>query len=311
MGNIIEVREVSKSFGDFRALKGVSLSVPENTIFGLLGPNGAGKTTLIRMVTQITAPDTGTISFDGDTLRQFNIKDIGYLPEERGLYRKMKVGEQALYLTRLKGLGQKEAQNNLQYWFDRLNMSDWWNKKVESLSKGMQQKLQFVITVAHNPKLLILDEPFSGFDPIHTEEIKQQIFELREKGTSIIFSTHNMASVEELCENICLINHGEILLNDSIENIKNGFSKSLFQVNFNGSHLAFANALGSKFEIGEIKSSGNSHSAQIKGFGHITTNALIQSLVNNVELISFNELLPSMHDIFIDKVTTKNAESDV
>lgn len=308
MGNIIEVQEVSKSFGDFRALKSVSFKVPENTIFGLLGPNGAGKTTLIRMITQITTPDSGAISFDGDQLKQFNIKDIGYLPEERGLYRKMKVGEQALYLTRLKGLSQKEAKDNLNYWFDRLNMTDWWNKKVESLSKGMQQKLQFVITVAHNPKLLILDEPFSGFDPIHTEEIKNQILELKEKGTSIIFSTHNMASVEELCQNICLINKGEILLNNSIENVKQGFSKSLFQINFQGSHLAFANALGSQFEISEIKSTGDRHAALIKGFDNISTNVLLRALVNHVEVISFNEVLPSMHDIFIDMVTTKNSE---
>lgn len=308
MGNIIEVQEVSKSFGDFRALKTVSFNVPENTIFGLLGPNGAGKTTLIRMITQITTPDFGAISFDGAALKQFNIKDIGYLPEERGLYRKMKVGEQALYLTQLKGLTHREAKENLNYWFDKLHMSDWWNKKVDSLSKGMQQKLQFVITVAHNPKLLILDEPFSGFDPIHTEEIKQQILELKEKGTSIIFSTHNMSSVEELCENICLINKGEILLNDSIENVKHGFSKSLFQINFKGSHLAFANALGSQFEISEIKSSGENHSAQVKGFDNISTNLLLKTLVNYVDVVSFNEVLPSMHDIFIDLVTTKNSE---
>lgn len=311
MNNIIEVKEVSKWFGDFHALNNVSIEVPEGSIFGLLGPNGAGKTTLIRMITQITSPDSGSIVFNGTSLQSFNIKDIGYLPEERGLYRKMKVGEQALYLTQLKGISKKQARESLDIWFEKLNMQDWSNKKVISLSKGMQQKLQFVITVAHNPKLLILDEPFSGFDPIHTEEIKQQILALKEAGTSIIFSTHNMSSVEELCENICLINKGEILLKGNINDIKGSFSKSLFKVDFKGSQVAFANALGYQFEIAEIKTKRETSSALIKGFDKVTPNMLLKSLVNFVEVVSFNEVLPSMHDIFVDQVTAKNTDADV
>lgn len=311
MSNIIEVKEVSKWFGDFHALNNVSIEVPKGSIFGLLGPNGAGKTTLIRMITQITSPDSGAIVFNGTSLQSFNIKDIGYLPEERGLYRKMKVGEQALYLTQLKGISKKEARQSLDIWFEKLNMQDWWNKKVISLSKGMQQKLQFVITVAHNPKLLILDEPFSGFDPIHTEEIKQQILALKEEGTSIIFSTHNMSSVEELCENICLINKGETLLKGNINDIKGSFSKSLFKVDFKGSQVAFANALGYQFEIAEIKTEKETSSALIKGVDKVSPNMLLKSLVNFVEVVSFNEVLPSMHDIFVDQVTTKNTPADV
>lgn len=303
MENIIEVKEVNKWFDDFHALNSASIQVPKGSIFGLLGPNGAGKTTLIRMITQITQPDSGEIHFNGQPLEAYNTTDIGYLPEERGLYRKMKVGEQALYLVQLRGLTKQQAQTELKAWFDRLNMTDWWNKKVETLSKGMQQKLQFVITVAHKPKLLILDEPFSGFDPIHTEEIKREILRLKEEGTSIIFSTHNMASVEELCENICLINTGNVLLHGNINEIKSQFRKSLFKIEFKGSHVAFANALGSQFEIIEIKENKGVHTATIKGFNQVPSNMLLKSLISFVEVVSFNELLPSMNDIFIDMVS--------
>ena len=202
MSNLLEVNQVSKNFGDFKALNNASISVPKGSIFGLLGPNGAGKTTLIRIINQITMPDSGTVHLDGDLLNATHIKDIGYLPEERGLYKSMKVGEQALYLAQLKGLSKAEAKERLKYWFERLEIGDWWNKKIQELSKGMAQKIQFVVTVLHQPKLLIFDEPFSGFDPINANLIKDEILRLRDEGATVIFSTHRMESVEELCDEI-------------------------------------------------------------------------------------------------------------
>lgn len=302
MENVIEVKEVNKWFGHFHALDNVNISIPSNKIFGLLGPNGAGKTTLIRMISQITQPDSGQIVFNGAPLSPASIRNIGYLPEERGLYRKMQVGEQAMYLAQLRGLSKSQARSELEAWFEKLSMTDWWDKKVENLSKGMQQKLQFVITVVHKPKLLILDEPFSGFDPIHTEEIKREILRLKEEGTSIIFSTHNMSSVEELCENICLINKGKVLLHGNIVDIKAGFKESLYEIEFKGSHVGFANALGSQFEIITMKESMGVHFATIKGYNQISTNLLLKSLIAQVELISFQEKLPSMYDIFINMI---------
>ncbi|MEX2596484.1 MAG: ATP-binding cassette domain-containing protein [Salibacteraceae bacterium] len=313
MNNILEAHGISKTFGSFEALKNVSISIPEGKIFGLLGPNGAGKTTLIRILTQITGPDQGAVLFKGKSLPSNYSQQFGYLPEERGLYRKMKVWEQALYLTQIKGLSKAQATAALGEWFKRLNMTTWLDKNVESLSKGMQQKLQFVITVAPNPSILILDEPFSGFDPVNSEELKKHILELRDQGSTIIFSTHNMASVEELCENIALINQGEKVLDGGVDEIRTSFSKSLFKVHFKGSKVAFANALGFQYEIISLKEKESISKAIIKGHEDLNNNALIKRLTDNLEIIGFQEMIPSMNDIFIDLVSaeTNNTHADV
>lgn len=230
MQPFIEIINVSKSYSDYKALNNVSFNVPKQSIFGLLGPNGAGKTTLIRILNQITAPDEGRIMFDGTPLSQRHVSMIGYLPEERGLYKKMKVGEQAVYLAQLKGLDAKTAEKRLKYWFGKFEIGSWWNKKVEELSKGMQQKIQFIVTVIHEPKLLIFDEPFSGFDPINVNLLKNEILDMRDKGATILFSTHNMASVEELCDNIMLINKGKMLLEGGVTEIKQQFKNNIFEL---------------------------------------------------------------------------------
>ena len=217
---MLQINDITKTYGSFRALDGVSLHVRRGTVFGLLGPNGAGKTTLIRIINHIIAPDSGTLLFDGHTMTDNDVMQIGYLPEERGLYKKMRVGEQAIYLARLKGLDKATAQQRLNQWFSRLNIGDWWNRPVEELSKGMQQKVQFVVTMLHNPQLLILDEPFSGFDPVNADMLKREILRLKEEGTTIIFSTHNMPSAEELCDDIALINHARVVLSGSLADIK-------------------------------------------------------------------------------------------
>ena len=217
---MLQINDITKTYGTFRALDGVSLHVRRGTVFGLLGPNGAGKTTLIRIINHIIAPDSGTLLFDGHTMTDNDVMQIGYLPEERGLYKKMRVGEQAIYLARLKGLDKATAQQRLNQWFSRLDIGDWWNRQVEELSKGMQQKVQFVVTMLHNPQLLILDEPFSGFDPVNADMLKREILRLKEEGTTIIFSTHNMPSAEELCDDIALINHARVVLSGSLADIK-------------------------------------------------------------------------------------------
>ena len=231
---LFEAQNVTKRFATQTALESVSISVPEQSIYGLLGPNGAGKTTLIRIINQITAPDSGTLLLNGRHLKPDDVQNIGYLPEERGLYRKMKVGEQALYLAQLKGLSSKEAIRRLKYWFKKMDIIDWWDKKVEELSKGMQQKVQFVTTVLHEPKLLIFDEPFTGFDPINVKQIKDEILFLREKGATIIFSTHNMSSVEELCDNITLINKAHTILEGSIDQIRHDWAGNEYDAVFAG-----------------------------------------------------------------------------
>ena len=300
--DVIIVENVSKSFGSFKALQNVSLNIPKGKIFGLLGPNGAGKTTLIRILTGITGPDQGSVSING---KDRQIGQIGYLPEERGLYRKMKVWDQALYLTKLKGLSDSDAKANLRVWFERMDMIDWRNKPVESLSKGMQQRLQFVITVASNPDILILDEPFSGFDPINAEQLKQEILRLKSEGTTIVLSTHNMASVEELCSHVCLINNGQTILNDSLSAIKASYSKSIFEITFKGSQVAFVNSLGFQFEIVSIKEDNDVTKALIKSHGKVSPNDLLSALIKYLTIKSFREVLPSMHDIFIDMVNNE------
>ena len=230
MNQLLVAENVSKNFGKFTALNSVSLSVPKGSIFGLLGPNGAGKTTFIRIINQITMPDSGTVFLDGSPLNPIHIKDIGYLPEERGLYKSMKVGEQAMYLAQLKGLSKSEAKERLKYWFDRFDISEWWNKKIEELSKGQAQKIQFIVTVLHRPKILIFDEPFSGFDPINANLIKDEILRLRDEGATVIFSTHRMESVEELCDHIALIHKSNKILDGKLTDIKKQFKTNTYEV---------------------------------------------------------------------------------
>ena len=301
MSNILVAKEVSKRFGDHTALSNVSLEIPENSIYGLLGPNGAGKTTLIRIINQITYPDSGTVLFNGAPLQPEDIAHIGYLPEERGLYKKMKVGEQLLYLARLKGLTQKDARRRLNGWLEKFEITDWWNKKVGELSKGMQQKVQFIACVVHDPKLMILDEPFSGLDPINTNLIKDEIYEMNKNGTSIIFSTHRMEQVEQICEEIVLMNQGKVVLEGNVKAIKNDFRDDKFELEFDGQFPS--DMLGDSFEI--LKDDAISCLIQAKE-GH-DSNELLRGLMDkNIKINSFKEVLPSLNDIFIKKVGESN-----
>jgi ABC-2 type transport system ATP-binding protein len=271
------------------------LEIPKGQIFGLLGPNGAGKTSLIRIINQITAPDEGKVLFDGELLQPKHVEQIGYLPEERGLYKKMKVGEQLLYLAQLKGLSKAEAQNRLKDWFIRLDIKDWWNKQVDDLSKGMQQKTQFIATVVHEPKLLILDEPFSGFDPINANMLKDEILGLKERGTTILFSTHRMESVEELCDSIALINHSQVVLTGEKNEVRNRFKKFEYEISYSG-QLADSKA----FEIISVVPEKNR--AIIKLTQPDQTNQAIAALLKQVDLLEFREVIPSFNDIFIQVV---------
>lgn len=309
MEHMLTTTDVVKDFQGHRALNKVSIRVPKGSIFGLLGPNGAGKTTLIRIINQITAPDTGSVSFDGKPLQRDDIFRIGYLPEERGLYKKMKVGEQALYLARLKGLSNAEAKKRLKYWFDKFEIGSWWNRKVEELSKGMQQKVQFVTTVLHEPELLIFDEPFSGFDPINVNLLKKEILELRENGATIIFSTHNMSSVEELCDHICLINNAETLLEGEVSQVRNKFSSDIISIGFEGDPEKIRSGLNKRFEILEIKENGIGKEARIKLPSGASSNELIAGLLQLTEIHSYNEVLPSMNDIFIQVVESASGKN--
>lgn len=283
--NFLEIKNVNKTYETKQVLHDISISVPKQSIYGLLGPNGAGKTTLIRILNQITMPDSGQIFLDGKPLSKNDIANIGYLPEERGLYKKMKVGEQAIYLAQLKGLDGREAEKRLRHWFIKFGIQNWWDKKVEELSKGMQQKVQFIVTVIHEPKLLIFDEPFSGFDPINVNLLKNEILELRDKGATILFSTHNMASVEELCDNIMLINKGKKILEGSVRDIKQKYKNHSYDVVYkphDGSeetHLTVSST---------------------------NPNELIRDIIDKGELVSFNEILPTMNDIFINLVSSSN-----
>jgi ABC-2 type transport system ATP-binding protein len=306
MPNILEVKQVSKKYSNHTALNNVSVDIPEKSVFGLLGPNGAGKTSLIRIINQITGPDSGEILFKGEKLSQKHVELIGYLPEERGLYKKMPVGEQAMYLARLKGLSKQEAKKRLQFWFEKFEMQTWWKKKIEELSKGMQQKVQFIVTVLHEPQLLILDEPFSGFDPINAQLIKNEILELRKKGATIIFSTHNMGSVEELCDNIALLNKSEKILDGSVKDIRKNFRTNTYKVSFKGNILAFTNAMWTGAEILEKQSEDDVHSVTVKLLNRVTSSQLLQAVLPNCEIISFNEVVPNMNDIFIKKVNEGN-----
>ncbi len=278
---IIEIKHVSKNFGEKVALEDVCLDIPEGGIFGLLGPNGAGKTTLIRIINRITIPSSGQVLFQGHPIAQSDVEKIGYMPEERGLYRKMKVGEQAMYLAQLKGMSRQQAQEALKEWFIRFGIQDWWNKKVEELSKGMAQKLQFITTVVHQPRLLILDEPFSGFDPVNADVIRKEILRLKDEGATIILSTHNMESVEELCDDIALINHSHLVITGGVEEIRRKYGN-------NHVELVYKDEAGLHTEILPKETD-----------GALTLEAYLRKGVN---IVSYKELMPRMNDIFIKLV---------
>ena len=311
MSNIIEARHIVKSYSKHVALNDVSFSVPEGSIYGLLGPNGAGKTSMIRIINQITAPDNGEVLFNNEKLAPQHTQQIGYLPEERGLYKKMKVGEQALYLARLKGMGKVEAIAKLKEWFIKFDITTWWDKKVEDLSKGMAQKVQFIVTVLHQPKLLILDEPFSGFDPINVELIKNELLRLKKEGTTIILSTHNMASVEELCDNITLINQSKAMLEGNVYQLRHRFKQHIWEVALQGNDDAVSTALNGKFELIETSIENNTTVVKVKIPEGTHSNDLLKMLMPVCTIINFAEILPSMSDIFISVVTGTNLTKQV
>ena len=292
--NLLIVKDVIKQFGDYTALNKVNISVPKGSIYGLLGPNGAGKTTLMRIINQITAPDSGEVIFDGEQLQKHHIADIGYMPEERGLYKKMKVGEQALYLAQLKGMSYNEALEKLKFWFEKLDILSWWNKKVEELSKGMAQKIQFVVSVIHEPKLLIFDEPFSGFDPINAAIIRKEIVNLSQKGTTIIFSTHRMESVEEICNHIALINKSKTILEGSIESIKQQFTNNNYEIITKNAELENTDL----YDV--ISSKENTFDILLKE--GVSGKDALHYINTNYEVVSFKKESPTMEEIFIKAV---------
>ncbi len=300
---LFEAKNVTKQYGNQLALDNVSISVPEQCIYGLLGPNGAGKTTLIRIINQITGPDSGELFLNGRKLVPSDVQLIGYLPEERGLYKKMKVGEQALYFAQLKGLSKAEAMRRLKYWFKKLDIIDWWGKKVEELSKGMAQKVQFVTTILHEPKLLIFDEPFTGFDPLNTKIIKDEILFLREKGATIIFSTHNMESVEELCDNITLINKAKTILEGSVHEIRSRWAANEYDLVFDGNVKIEGNG---HYSILKQHTDTNKSTIRLKTTSDINTNNILKTVMQSGNIISFNPALPSMNEIFIRVIEAGN-----
>ena len=295
----LEAKDVVKQYSGHLALDKANIRMPEKKIFGLLGPNGAGKTTLIRIINRITAPDSGEVLFQGRPLEANDVYNIGYLPEERGLYKKMKVGEQAIYLARLKGLSAADAQQRLKAWFKKFDILSWWDKKLEELSKGMQQKVQFIITVVHDPELLIFDEPFSGFDPLNTEILKNEILELKEKGKTIIFSTHNMASVEEICDEIALINRSKVVLTGDVTEVRSRYRNHTFKVQTANENLIVNPGLG---ELLSQEQGYHSHIFRLKKAPSITNSEFLSALLKDNEIVSFEEEIPSMHDIFIQTV---------
>lgn len=302
MHTLFEAQNITKQFANHKALDKVSISVPGQSIFGLLGPNGAGKTTLIRIINQITAPDSGRLFFCDEKLQSKHIEKIGYLPEERGLYKKMKVGEQALYLARLKGLSKADALKKLREWFEKFEIQAWWNKKVEELSKGMQQKVQFIVTIIHEPELLIFDEPFSGFDPINVNLLKDEILRIKENGGTIIFSTHNMASVEELCDHIALIDKSKKILEGRVKDIKNEYKSNTYEINYTNRQKDLIEILSNNFKIIEQAKEEDTFRANIRIMNGKNQNDLLRELLPYVSIHSFNEILPTMNDIFISKV---------
>ena len=299
----IEISDVVKQYKGHTALNHVNLSVPKGCIYGLLGPNGAGKTTLIRIINMITAPDSGTVMLDGNPITADDVAHIGYLPEERGLYKKMKVGDEIVYLARLKGMSKADATRQMLYWLDRFHLTEWRDKKVETLSKGMQQKVQFIATVIHEPKLLIFDEPFSGFDPVNAEQLKREILELQKKGATILFSTHNMESVEEVCDQISLINHSEVVLEGNVAEIKQRFKKHLYEIRLAGGEQL--QPCEEMFTIEEARPDGTTIIRLAQG---VVIREVIARLNEQYALRGFSELLPTMHEIFIE--TVKNSSNN-
>ena len=299
--NVIECKGIVKQFGNFRALDDVSIAVPEGKIFGLLGPNGAGKTTLIRIINQITIPDAGQVYFGGNEAQPDDVYKIGYLPEERGLYKKMKVGEQAMYLARLKGMTSAQAEKELKKWFVKFGIQSWWGKKVEELSKGMAQKVQFITTVVHKPSLLILDEPFSGFDPVNAQVIREEILRLKAEGATIILSTHNMESVEELCDNIALINKSRVVITGGVDEIRHQYGNNNVELIYTGSLISPVTGV---FSVLSDQDDAGRHTAVLAlDSANDSNNALKEIIAQGVIVNSFKELVPRMNDIFIKLVT--------
>jgi len=303
---IFQALNIYKKYTNHLALDDVSINVPKGSICGLLGPNGAGKTTLLRIANQIMAADKGSLYYQERKLHQNDIYRIGYMPEERGLYRKMKTGEHAIYLAQLKGLSKKEAATKLKYWFEKFDLLAWWDKKVEELSKGMQQKVQFIITVLHEPELLIFDEPFTGFDPINMNLLKEEILHLRNNGATIIFSTHNMGSVEELCDHITLINKAKTIIEGPIEKIREKYKSNVFEVSFKGDEMKIGKNLNPNYELLDLTGKGDIQFAQIKICKEGSGNELLSTLLPLVDIVSFNEVVPGMNDIFIEIVEQSN-----
>lgn len=303
---ILEAQHIEKKFGDFRALDDVSVGVRQGSIFGLLGPNGAGKTTLIRLINRISRPDKGVILLDGRPMTDSDVQRIGYLPEERGLYKKMKVGEQAIYLAQLKGLSRREAEKRLIRWFEKFEIASWWNRSVEELSKGMQQKVQFIVTVLHEPSLLIFDEPFSGFDPVNATLLKNEILALRDNGATVIFSTHNMASVEELCDDIALINKSKVVLSGSVSQIRRSYSRNQFELVTQAADTPMS--LPAEYVIQSHKTSDGEERFRIALPEGCSANSLLSAVIPQRQIVAINELLPSMNDIFVETVKEGGAQ---
>ncbi|MDR3236041.1 MAG: ATP-binding cassette domain-containing protein [Prevotellaceae bacterium] len=299
---ILRTENIVKQYASHLALDDVSIEVPQASIYGLLGPNGAGKTTLIRIINQITAPDSGKVFFDGHELCKNDVYSIGYLPEERGLYKKMKVGEQAMYFARLKGLSKNDAEKCLRTWFEKFEILAWWNKKVEELSKGMAQKVQFIVTILHKPKLLIFDEPFSGFDPINVNLLKTEILNLKKEGSTIIFSTHNMSSVEETCDYITLINKSKNVLSGQIDEIRHNYGDNIFEIDYLGETEKLKENLGENYRILNDGEQKFFRKIIIKATAKESGNALLARIIKDVEIVNFNQIIPSMNDIFIKLV---------
>ena len=305
MSTLLKVNQVSKYYGAFTALNQVSIEVPQGSIFGLLGPNGAGKTTLIRIINQIAMPDEGQVLLDGQLLKPQHIRDIGYLPEERGLYKSMKVGEQALYLAQLKGMSKREAKKRLLYWFEKFEIGDWWGKKIQELSKGQAQKIQFIVTVLHQPKLLIFDEPFSGFDPINANQIKEEILQLRQEGATVIFSTHRMESVEELCDHIALIHKSNKVLDGPLLDVKRQFKSNSFEVGLvTGDTKQVLKQIAQKFKVqpAHYKSLNDDLKLTVKSPESVSPNEVLSYLTSLAQVNHFVEVIPSANDIFIQTV---------
>jgi len=303
--DFFEARNIVKSYASQTALDNVSLNIPEGSVYGLLGPNGAGKTTLLRIINQIIAPDEGELLFEGRKIKFDDLYNIGYLPEERGLYKKMKVGEQALYLARIKGMSKRDALAKLKYWFEKFQIQAWWNKKLEELSKGMQQKVQFIITILHEPKLLIFDEPFSGFDPINTNLLKNEILSLKKNGATILFSTHDMGSVEELCDYITLINKSKVILQGEVNDIRMQYKSNIFEIGYKGDPAQIMPLFNGNFEVIENRLEKQTHFVKIKANKDFSGNDILKRMLPMAEITSFNEVIPGMNEIFINVVNSQ------